>query len=136
MLLNLESSFFYLKIYIFFFLGLHLWQMEVPKLGVEAAAAYTTATPGPSHICNLRYSLQQCWIINPLSEARDRTCICILMDTTWVLNLRSHNGNSSPFLYYSSQSSPPVSIWLWNSHLELILKSSMKSKFHTKFLSY
>ena len=26
-------------------------------------------------------SLWQCWILNPLSEARDRTCI--LMDTSW-----------------------------------------------------
>ena len=42
-----------------------------------AAGAYTTATatPDPRYICDLRYSLQQCWILNPLSEARDQTCI-------------------------------------------------------------
>ena len=32
----------------------------------------------PSCICNLRHSLQQHWILNPLSKARDR--ICILTD--------------------------------------------------------
>ena len=46
--------------------------------------AYTTATamPDPSHICNLHHSSWQHWILNPLSKARDRTCI--LMDTSWV----------------------------------------------------
>ena len=35
---------------------------------------------------------QQHQIFNPLSEARDQTCI--LMDTSWVPNPLSHNGNS------------------------------------------
>ena len=41
------------------------------------AEAYTTATatPDPSHISDLYYSLWQCWILNPLSKARDWTCI-------------------------------------------------------------
>ena len=60
---------------------------EVPRLGVELELqllAYTTATamPDPSHICELHYSSQQHWIFNPLSEARDGTCI--LMNTSWV----------------------------------------------------
>ena len=38
----------------------------------------------------------QCQILNPLSEARDQ--ICILMDTSWVLNLLSHNRNSVGYL--------------------------------------
>ena len=70
--------------------------MEVPRLGVELELqllAYTTATavatPDPNHICNLLYSLQQCWIVNPLIEAKDQTHI--LMNTSWVLNLLSHN---------------------------------------------
>jgi len=57
----------------FFFLGLHLQHMEVPRLGVHLEPVYATATatatwdPEP-HLC---YSLQQCQILNPLSEARD-----------------------------------------------------------------
>ena len=59
-----------------FFLLPHLQHMEVPSLGVESeprlpAYATATATPDPSLICDLRHSLQQCWILNPLSEARD-----------------------------------------------------------------
>ena len=68
------SSFFF-----FFFLGLHPCHMEVPMLGVESELqlpAYTeaTATPDPSHVCNLHHSSQQHGILNPLSEARDHTC--------------------------------------------------------------
>ena len=58
--------------------------MEFPGLGVESELqlqAYTTATAAldPSHICDLCCRLQQCWILNPLSEARGQTCI--LTDT-------------------------------------------------------
>ena len=71
--------------------------MEVPGLGAELelqlqAFATATAMPDLSHICDLHQSLQQHWILNPLSEARDQTCI--LMDISWVLNLLSHNTNS------------------------------------------
>ena len=67
-------SFIYLFIYLF--LGLHLWHMEVPNLGVESELqlpAYTTvtATWDPSLIHDLHHSSQQCLILNPLSEARD-----------------------------------------------------------------
>jgi len=50
----------------------------LPGLGVESELqllAYATATPDPSPVCNLRHSLQQHPILNPLSEARDPTCI-------------------------------------------------------------
>ena len=58
--------------------------MDVPRLGVESEPqlpAYTTATAtqDPSHIYILHRSLQQGQILNPLSEARDRTRI--LKDT-------------------------------------------------------
>ena len=36
--------------------------------------------------------LEATWILNPLSEARNQTCL--LMDTSEVFNLLSHNGNS------------------------------------------
>ena len=81
---------------LFFFLGPHLWHMEVHELEVELELqlpAYTTATVtrDPNCICNL--CLQQCQILNPLREARDQTCI--LMDTSRVLNQLSHNRNSN-----------------------------------------
>ena len=46
--------------------------MEVPRLGVELELqlpAYATATAMGNPRCVCR--LQQCWILNPLSEARD-----------------------------------------------------------------
>ena len=58
------------------------------------AAGYTIATaiPDPSHVCNLTTAHSNAGSFNPLSEAGDRTCV--LMDTSWILNLMSHSGNS------------------------------------------
>ena len=59
-----------------FFLGPWAWHMEVPRLGVEPLAyATATATPDPSLVCDLHHSSRQCQIPNPLSDARDRTCV-------------------------------------------------------------
>ena len=61
----------------FFFLWPYLRHVEVPRPGVKLELqlqAYTTAmaTPDLSRICDPGcYSLQQHWIFNPLSEARD-----------------------------------------------------------------
>ena len=68
--------------------------MDVSRLGVKSKLqllAYTTTTAmqDPSHVCD--HSSWQHQILNPLNEARDGTCI--LMDTSQVLNLLSHNGN-------------------------------------------
>ena len=76
--------------------------MEVPRLGVEAELqlpAYTTAIAMPdlSFICDLHHSLGQHQICNPLSEARDQ--ICLLMDTSQVLNPPSHNGELPILLF-------------------------------------
>ena len=59
-----------------YFLRLHPWHMEVPRLGVESELqllAHTTATEtwDLSRICEPHHSSWQCWIPNPLSEARD-----------------------------------------------------------------
>ena len=58
-----------------------------------AAEAHATATAAPDPSCtyDLDYSLQQRWILNILSEARNRTNI---MNTNRFPNLLSHNGNS------------------------------------------
>ena len=58
--------------------------MEVPKLGVE------------SELQLLACAHSGTGSFNPLNEARDQTHI--LLDTSWVLNPLSHNGNSSPCL--------------------------------------
>ena len=74
-------------IFFFFFLGLHPRHMEVPRLGVESELqplAYTTATAtqDPSRVCDLQHSSRQHWILTPLNEAGDRTCI--LMDASQI----------------------------------------------------
>ena len=50
---------------------------------------------GSSHTCKRHHRLQQRRILNPLSKARDRTCI--LLVTSLVLNLLGHNGNALSF---------------------------------------
>ena len=79
----------YIYIYFFFFaiLGPHPWHMDVPRLGVYSelqplAYARATATWDPSHVCNLHHSSWQRRILNPLSKARDQTCV--LMDTSQI----------------------------------------------------
>ena len=76
--------------FVFFFpvfLGPHLWHMTVPRLGVKLEPqlpAYTTitATRSLSHVSDLHHSSRQCRILNPLIEARDRTCV--LMDANQI----------------------------------------------------
>ena len=80
-------------LFVFVILGPHPQHMEIPKLGVESELqlpGYTTAAAMPDQklICSLHHR-----ILNPLSEARDQTCI--VMDTSQVFTLLSHNGNSN-----------------------------------------
>ena len=42
---------------------------------IGAVPATAMETLNPSHICSLHHSLQQCQILNPLSEPRDQTHI-------------------------------------------------------------
>ena len=105
-----------MSFFFFFYLGWHLQHMEVPRLEVELelqrpACSTTTAMSVLSCICNPCHSLQQCWILNPLSEARGWTCI--LQTLCLVLNSLNHNGNSrismsfwwiGPFILYNVSS--------------------------------
>ena len=84
---------FCLFVFALCFLGPHLQHMEVPGLGAELELqllADTTAAAmwNPSPVCDL----QQCRILNPLSETRDQTCI--LMDSSQIHHPLSHSGNS------------------------------------------
>ena len=76
-----------------YFFGLFFFFRATPmayggsRLGVESELqlpAYTTATAmgDPSHVFDLYHSLWQCQILNPLSEARNQTCI--LLDTSQI----------------------------------------------------
>ena len=58
------------------FLGPHLRYMEVPRLAGPigaVASGLRQTTLDPIHVCNLYHSSRQCWILNPLSKARDQT---------------------------------------------------------------
>ena len=52
------------------------------RIGAVAAGYATTTPPDPSHLCDLYHRSWQCRVLNPLSEARDQTCV--LMDTSPV----------------------------------------------------
>ena len=73
--------------------------MEVTRLGVELELQLPTyaaamATPDPRHVYDLHHGSQQRQILNPLSEARDHTCVGFI----WL----SHDGNSNSFLFQES----------------------------------
>ena len=78
-LLKHTSSYGFLTcLFVFYFLGPHPWHMEVPRLAVQSELqlpAYTTAiaTSDLGCVCDLHHSSWQCQILNPLSEARNRT---------------------------------------------------------------
>ena len=104
----------------FFFKGHTRNTWKFPGLGLNRRCscwqtATATATPDPSHNLDLCCSLQQPWILNPLSEARYWTHI--LMDTSWVLNLLSHNRNSrisTPIKKIPQSSLNPSTMWKQN----------------------
>ena len=67
-------------------------QLELQPL----ACAIATATPNLSRICDRHHSPQQSQIPNPLSKARDGTCV--LMDTIGSVNGWAKTG--SPFFFF------------------------------------
>ena len=88
--------------FFFFFFGLfNDCTRAQPRLGVKLelqlpAMASATAMRDPSHVSDLHHSSWQHQILNPLSEARDRTLI--LMGASQILNPLSHTRNSFTFL--------------------------------------
>ena len=70
------------------YLGPYPWYMNVPRLRIESeelqlpAYITATATPDPSHVCDLYHSSWQLQIFNPVSKARDRTHV--LMGTIQI----------------------------------------------------
>uniref|UniRef100_A0A8D1DAB5 tRNA (32-2'-O)-methyltransferase regulator THADA n=1 Tax=Sus scrofa TaxID=9823 RepID=A0A8D1DAB5_PIG len=102
-----------------------IWKFSGWELELELQLlAYTTATAvwDPSCICDLHHNSQQCWMLNPLSEARNRTCY--FRDTSWVF---------LPLTPLFFKICPNVSLqklpeqWLWNV-LEEIKCSDASSK--------
>ena len=59
--------------------------------GAAASLHHGYSNTGSKLICDLHFSVGQCHVLNPLSEARDQTHI--LMGTSQVLNPLSHNRN-------------------------------------------
>ena len=71
----------------FSFLGLYPQHMELPRLGVQLelqllVCTVATGTPDPIRICNLHHNSWHRQILNPLSKARDQTCV--LRDTSQI----------------------------------------------------
>ena len=63
------------------------------QIGAAAASlCHSYSNQDQGQVCNLHHGLWQRHILNPVSEARNWTCI--LMDTNWVYNLLSHYKNS------------------------------------------
>ena len=82
-----ELMVLFLFFYFFCFLRPHQWHMESLRLGVELELQLMTYATAPaawdlSCSCDLLHSSWQHWILNPWSEARDRTHV--LMDASQV----------------------------------------------------
>ena len=73
-----QQLFFFFFFFFFWFLGPHLWHMDVPRPGVQSElqllaydTATATATQDLSLTCDLHHSSWQSQILKPLSDARD-----------------------------------------------------------------
>ena len=68
---------------------------------VATGLCHSHSNTRSEHICNLHYNLQQRQILNPLSEARDLTCI--LMDATQIPFRWATTGIPRFFFFFSMQ---------------------------------
>ena len=95
-----QNEIMYFFIFFFFFwsiclfLGPHLQHMEVPRLGVDSSYS-CWPTPDLSHVCDLHHNSWECQIFNPLSKARDPTCI--LLDISQICFHRATMGTPGVF---------------------------------------
>ena len=80
----------------------------------EPPYATVTATPDPSHVCDLHRSSQQCWILNPLSEARDWTCN--LMVPSWIRFRCATMGTPESHVKRKGIDNK-TGVWLWLSEV-------------------
>ena len=85
--------------------------MEVLRLGVEwelqpLAYATDTAMSDLSCVCDLHHSSWQCWILTPLSEARNGTCI--LMDDSQIYFCCARTG--TPHVGFS------LGVWFFSTY--------------------
>ena len=97
---------FFFSFFLPCFLWPHLRHTEVHRVRIKwelQLSAAATAMWDPSHICDQYHSSWQCWILNSLSEARDRTHI--ITDTSRVHNLLSHMGTPNCFLKMGAEPS-------------------------------
>lgn len=120
--------FYFILFFVFYFLGPHPWHMKVPSLGVDSELqlpGYATATmQDPSHICDLRHSSWRHRILNPLSEARDRTrnlmvtsqirfCCAAMAMPSFIFRLLFEGEREMGNYVWHSRVSPwqPASLW-------------------------
>ena len=75
----------------------HLQHMKVPWLGIKSELHLW---PKPQ--------LRQCWILNPLCQARDWTCTTPPQRQCWILNPLRHSGNSNLYTFLRVCSRKPV----------------------------
>ena len=114
------------RILLFFFFKPHLWHMEnswardgiraAPELQLQVYAT-ATATLDLSCICNLCHSLWQCWILNPLSEARDQIHI------------------PRQVCYHCTTMGTPCSSWFFSEFLTTILSCPLDISNYTSHIS-
>ena len=69
-----------------------------------------TATPDLSHVCNLHHSSWQCWVLNPLSKAGDRTLN--LMVPSWIRFRCATTG--TPTLNFKGYFSCEIYVIFWD----------------------
>ena len=103
--------------------------MEVPRLGVKPELqllAYTTAraTLDLRGICDLYCSLQQCWILNSLSEASDQTHN--LMVTSWICFPCATNNFNNNVSECKPSGVPVVAQWVKNPTKQLTINFKTK----------